>query len=439
MNKTTTEERIDILESSDKGKQVWRLERRMGWRAKTIRKWRQKGRKEGRAGLISHMGRPAKGALSSYSAEVTDTLRRWRQENPGWGASTLCAELERHEVFVGQKQPSRAAIGRFLSENGLIAVKSPAISLTTAERVKPVQPHEVWEMDAQGYEMIPGVGFVTLINLNDRFSHARLFSYPCLLGPERVERHAKTQDYQIVLRSAFMEWGLPRSLQVDHESAFYDNRSKSPFPSQLHLWLVALGISLTFIRYNRPEDQGMTERSHQLWQAQVIQGQIFADWESLYDALQKRRVFLNYNLPCRSLDNQPPLVAYPEACHSGSAYRLEYEVDRLNLQAVYDYLAPRRWFRLVGDNGTFSLGGNVYYLGIPWRKHQVEITFQSDTQLLRIADEAGTHIKSLPLKGLSKEILMGTHADIYRVSSFQLALPLSWKEQQLARLYEPIS
>ena len=439
MNGTTLEDRMDILESSAKGEPVWRLERRMRVRARTIRKWRRKGRSGGRAGLVSHMGRPPSGALGSYSSEIVEALRRWRQENPGWGATTLRAELELHPAFAGQRWPSRATIGRFLAESGLIVYKSPSVALPNVDKIKANQPHEVWEMDAQGYEKIPDVGVVTLINLNDQFSHARLFSYPCWLGQDRDERHAKLADYQIALRSAFMEWGLPRSIQVDHDSVFFDNRSKSPFPSRFQLWLIALGISLSFIRYNRPEDQGMTERSHQLWQTQVIQGHTFVDWLSLYDALQKRRTFLNYHLPCRSLDGLPPLIAHPDAGHSGSVYRLEYEEGMLNLQPVYDYLASGRWFRLVGNNGTFSLGGNVYSLGILWRQHQVEITFQSDTQLLLIADEAGNPIKSLPLKGLSKEILMGPISDLYRVESFQLALPFSWEEQQLARLYESIS
>ena len=133
------------------------------------------------------------------------------------------------------------------------------------------------------------------------------------------------------------------------------------------------------------------------------------------------------------------MVAYPDATHSGSVYRLEYEIDMLNLQAVYDYLALGRWFRLVGDNGTFSLGGNVYYLGMPWRQHQVEITFQPNTQLLSVADESGNLIKSLPLKGVSKETLMGEPFNFSRFLPFQLALPFSWEQQQLARLFESIS
>ena len=244
---TTIEERIDMFESTEKGEEVWRIERRMGWRARTIRKWRQRGHQQGRAGLASQMGRPRQGVRGSFPPEISATLRRWRQANPGWGAITLRAELERHPAFGKQALPSRATIGRFLAEEGLIVAKEPVMRLPDTTRTQAGKPHAVWEMDARGYEKVADVGFVTLIHLNDRFSHARLLSYPCWLGQQRVERHANTADYQAALRIAFMEWGLPHTLQVDHESVFYDNRSKSPFPSRLHLWLVALGVSLTFM------------------------------------------------------------------------------------------------------------------------------------------------------------------------------------------------
>jgi hypothetical protein len=61
---------------------------------------------------------------------------------------------------------------------------------------------------------------VTLINLNDHYSRARLLSFPCGLGRERVERHPATEDYQLALRLAFAKWGLPDRLAVDHDSVF---------------------------------------------------------------------------------------------------------------------------------------------------------------------------------------------------------------------------
>ena len=98
-------------------------------------------------------------------------------------------------------------------------------------------------------------------------------------------------DGTATLKLAFTDWGLPEQLQVDHDSVFYDNRTPSPFPTRLHLWLLALGIGLTFSRVGRPTDQGLTERSQQLWTDQVILGQSFNDWQHLYLALQQRRTF----------------------------------------------------------------------------------------------------------------------------------------------------
>ncbi len=50
---TSTEERVAIVE----------LAHRMGLSLSTVRKWRRGG---GRAALVSTMGRPARGALSTY-------------------------------------------------------------------------------------------------------------------------------------------------------------------------------------------------------------------------------------------------------------------------------------------------------------------------------------------------------------------------------------
>ncbi|MEW6649705.1 MAG: hypothetical protein AB1453_05890 [Chloroflexota bacterium] len=127
-------------------------------------------------------------------------------------------------------------------------------------------------MDARGYEKIPDIGVITLINVNDVYSKAKIFSYPCWLGRQRASRHPETEDYQMLLRLCFTEWGLPDRLAVDHDSVFYDNLSKSPFPTRFHLWLLALGIELTFGRMGQPKDQAMTERSHQTWQHQALDG-----------------------------------------------------------------------------------------------------------------------------------------------------------------------
>jgi hypothetical protein len=137
----------------------------------------------------------------------------------------------------------------------------------------------------------------------------------------------------------------------------FEKRPQQRFVSQSGL--LALGVTLHFGRLGRATDQGMTERSHQLWEGQVVQGAAFANWQALYDALYQRRDFLNTILPCASLANQPPLTAFPQARHSGRPYRLEWEAELLDLSRIDAYLARGRWFRRVADNGIISLGGIV--------------------------------------------------------------------------------
>ena len=66
-----------------------------------------------------------------------------------------------------------------------------------------------------------------------------------------------------MLRRAFLTTGLPRRITFDHGTVFYDNTSPSPFPTRLHLWLLALGIDVCFTRKRCPTDHAKIERTHQ--------------------------------------------------------------------------------------------------------------------------------------------------------------------------------
>lgn len=436
MKQTTLAERHEIMELAQAGLTDREIAEQIGWSLPTVRKWRRRGQRQGRSGLKSSMGRPPKGALSTFPAPLRETLRRWREAHPGWGPKTLRAELGQDSAFKQQKLPDPSSIGRFLREQGLSRPYERHSQLPEEKKTAAQAAHEVWEMDARGYEYVPDVGVITLINLNDRFSHLRLLSYPCWLGHKRCQRHADTTDYQIALRLAFTDWGRPQRLQVDRESVFYDNTSKSPFPTRLHLWLLALGIQLTFGRPHQATDQAMTERSHQLWAGQCLQGQQYPAWQHLYLTLQQRRQFLNKTLPCASLDDQPPLQAFPQAAHSQRPYRPEWEAELLDLDRIYTYLAKGRWFRLTSAVGTFSLGGQVYYLGTEWKRQQLDITFEATNQQLHCHDEAGQLVKQLPIQGITVDNLMGDELAFIHLPVFQLALPFDWDSQRVLRLFE---
>jgi transposase InsO family protein len=330
-------------------------------------------------------------------------------------------------VQPDQRLPSTASITRWLRQEGLTRRYERHQPLPNTGPPPGVTAcHEEWEMDARGYETIPGVGVVALIDINDVGSRVKIASYPCWLGAERASRHPTTEDYQLVLRLAFSAWGLPDRLAVDHDSVFYDNKSKSPFPTRLHLWLIALGVDLTFGRFGRPTDQAITERSHQTWDRQALQGQTFVSHEALVQALTQRRHFLNTHLPCASLDGQPPLVAHPEARLPRRRYRPEWEAENLDMGTVYAYLAQGRWFRKASNIGAVSLGGTVYYLAHAWRRAEVIITFDPEDQHL-VFRTAGQEDKRLPMHNLSSQALVGELGACHNLAHFQLALPLTWQ------------
>lgn len=435
---TTLEDRLHIGMLAQAGWTDRQIAAEIGWSEQTVRKWRRRQHREGQTGLASRMGRPKGGALSTFPDTLRATLIRWRTAHPGWGPQTLHAELRTGRGVADHRLPSPASIGRFLREQGLTRPYQKHQTLPAPVRYPADQPHDVWEMDARGYSKVPDIGVISLVNLNDRCSHARLISYPVWVGHQRCTRHPDSEDYQTALRLAFTDWGLPRQLQVDHESVFVDNQSKSPFPTRLHLWLCALGIDLVFSRPGRPTDQGMTERSHQIWEAQCLVGQLYGDWHALYGTLHQRRDFLNYVLPCATLAHVPPLVAFPHAVHSGRGYRPEWERDLLDLKRVWADLARGRWFRTTSKDCTFSLGRQVYYLGKPWQHVPLDITFDPTDQHLVCHNEVGDLVARCPIKGITLATLMGTLATWINLPVFQLALPFDWADFQAVRLFETI-
>ena len=435
---TTLQDRATIDQLAQLGYTDSQIAVEVCWKVRTVRKWRRRAQREGRKGMASKMGRPATGALSSYPSRLRETLRAWRIGHPGWGPKTLLTELEGDESFKGQRLPSLSGIANFLKEQDLTRTYERHSELPQPESQAASAPHEEWEMDSRGQEYVPDVGVIALIDLSDEFSKVKVISYPCLVGQKRATRRPRTEDYQLVLRLAFTEWGLPDRIAVDHDSVFYDNTCKSPFPTRFHLWLLALGVDLAFGRPGQPTDQATVERSHQTWAWQALEGQTFADWDRVRAYLEQRRHFLNYRLPCRTLGDLPPLVAHPEALQPCRLYRPEWEMELLDLSRVYAYLSEGQWFRQVSQVGTVSLGRQTYGLGVTWSRESVEVTFDpADRQLVfRSAD--GKQEKRLPLQGVSTTDLMGEMGPLVNLDHFQLALPFTWDEWRVTRLCETL-
>jgi hypothetical protein len=93
---------------------------------------------------------------------------------------------------------------------------------------------------------VKGVGKVSLITIVDAVSRLKAERYPSL-----ETTNPELSDYQLSLRRAFLAFGFPQVLTLDHGTVFYDNTTPSP-PTRLHLWLLALGVHVRFTRHPLP-------------------------------------------------------------------------------------------------------------------------------------------------------------------------------------------
>jgi transposase len=423
---TTLEERVMIAERVDAGQSSREIADELRRPLPTIRKWRQKYLREGRAGLSSQMGRPAAGALAATPAEMKDAILELREKHPGWGAQTLRLEIAKDKRFAGMTIPSRARIAAYLKEQKKVRKYERHQDLPEP-KAQPVQrPHQEWEMDAQGVTTVAGLGKVSFINVLDVYSHVSIDSHAC---PNT--RHPRSQEYQRVLRRAFIRYGLPEQISLDHDSAFYDNKSASPFPSVIHLWLIGLGVQVRFIHKKPPLEHSRIERHHQTIAGQAFEDQIFADETALQRSLQARMLFLNQEYPTRALDGQPPFQAFSQARHSSRFYCLETEEQLLDMQRIYDYLQSGRWFRQVSSVGTFSLGGHLYNVTTRFAGQTLEITFDDATRKLICLPEKETTAFQLDIQGLTKAALMGNSLTLPSFTAYQLALPLAYPDTTL--------
>lgn len=425
---TSYQQRIEIGERAAAGLCDAQIAAELGCSVWTARKWRRRFQHADRQDLVSKLGRPAQGALAHAAPDIRTLIVRLREEHPGWGAAALLDHLVCAYGFAASALPSRARVAAFLQQRGLTRRYERHGGLPAAPPSVARQAHDEWEVDAQGAQAVAGLGAVSVINIGDVVSRLKIESYPYLGA------HLDWHVYQLALRRSFCQYGLPMRITLDHDSAFYDNTSQSPFPARLQLWLVALGIEVAFIRRPPPQAHAMIERTHQTLSAQAVVGQRCECLAALWHELDQRREALNARLPCRTLNGAAPLAAHPEAATSPRPYRLEWEEALLDLKRIHTLLATGRWFRQASRRGQFGLGTQRYNVGLGHAQAMLEIHFDPAT-LEFVVQIAGTALtKRFLARGLTKTDLMGDWPEI-ALPNYQFALPFTledWRKLELA-------
>lgn len=351
------------------------------------------------------MGPPRSGVLGWFSLEIKSAIDNYRPGKEGWGAGTIAVELELETQFSLLPKPSVRSINRYLKSTQKIRAYWKAEKLPEEPVIFSSYAHDVWQMDAEGNKRVEGVGTVSTINLKDTFSKTYVTSYPCSLAGNF--NHPKKEDYQCALRLGFLEFGRCNRLQLDHESIYYENTNATPFPTPFHLWVLSMGISISFTPKAKPYKQGAVERKHRTMHQQTCAGRAFNNWADLFAFCQQRRHRLNHHIPCRMLAGKAPLQVFPEAINSDKPYDPRREEEYFDLGRIYEYLAQGRWIRAVTAQRTFCLGARTYALKEATPNTSVVITFDPLSKDFLCSTVDGALIQHLQPKGLSFKELCG--------------------------------
>jgi len=384
---------------------------------------------------------PLVGYVALHLKRQHKTLRAEPQDE-AWGAAYVVKKMGERPSLKGKQLPSPTTVWRYWRSFGdrLFPKRHPA---------QPQQPsagvaHGVWQMDSKESVPVAGIGTVTFNQARDEFGRATVMHriHPAEHPEQRIVKLTTTQVQQDC-RVAFAEWGLPDTIQIDQASIFVD-ADPTPFPVQLTLWWVGLGIQHRLI--SSPKRNGCIERGHRTLNQRTLraepqdealvdqrfddsaklQAQVDADWYELNAKCASR---------AKGCHGQPPLLAHPELLAPRRPYRPEWELDLFDLSRVDEYLATHTWIRRVSEVGQVSLGGHRYGLGVAWAGQTALVDFDAEQRQfvftqIQPKPKRGQIRSELPTlrldaKGLSVDDITGLPTALEELPTRQLMLPLS--------------
>ncbi|MDR8394680.1 IS481 family transposase, partial [Aliifodinibius sp. S!AR15-10] len=299
--------------------------RRFGISRPTGYKWLRRWRAEGREGLAERSRRPHN-SPEQTSQQVEELVVAARQKDPGWGGRKLHhhlkAKAESGAISVGPGQiPAASTITAILDRHGLLADPEDPSRQGSWNRFEREAPNDLWQLDFKGEFRLTDDQYcypLTLIDDHSRFSLA-------VAGCPNQQR-STVQDR---LRAVFDRYGLPEAILCDNGPPWGAGLGWArwgPYYTGLAVWLMRLGITVTYSRPNHPQGKGKNERFNGSLQDEVLDHEQFdthseaddrlADWRDRYNtvrphqALQMATPASRYQPSGRALPGQLPAVEY---------------------------------------------------------------------------------------------------------------------------------
>lgn len=299
--------------ASGHGVSVAELARRFGISRKTAYKWLH--RAAAGESLADRSRRPQSSPMRTSEA-ATAAVLALRRQHPCWGGRKL------HRVLCNEGHtdvPAPSTITHLLRRHGLIAPDAPGIH-PPWQRFEHAAPNDLWQMDFKGTVAVGSSRCDPLTVLDD---HSR---YNVAL---RATTDMRTATVQTLLTETFRRYGLPVRMNMDNGAPWGSPGGDSRGLSALSLWLVRLGIQVSFSAPAHPQTNGKDERFHRSLKAEVLNGRHWIDHAHVQRAFDAWRVIYNHRRPHEGIGMVVPGARYRPSprCFPETLPPIEYGPD----------------------------------------------------------------------------------------------------------------
>jgi transposase InsO family protein len=336
------------------GANVSELCRRFGISRKCGYKWIDRAA-GGDAGFADRSRRPLT-SPSQTDAAIEGPVLALRDSQSAWGGRKIAHILMRdHGIRVA---PS--TVTSILQRHGRIPAAASEAAQPWQRFVHEV-PNALWQIDFKGHFPVADRRCHPLTVLDD---HSR---YNIVLEACGDERGDTVVGH---LTTAFRRYGLPQRINADNGAPW--GNPGHPYLSQVAVWLVRLGIGISFSRPMHPQTNGKEERFHRSLKAEVLSGRAFSGLPDVDAHFRRWRPIYNSYRPHEALGMQTP----------DQRYRVSTRPFPETLPAI-EY-SPGDHVRKVQDDGCISFRGQSIRVGTALHGLPVALRLNPDRNAIDI-------------------------------------------------------
>jgi transposase InsO family protein len=294
-----------VLLASAANANVRQLCCRFGISPTTGYKWLGRYQADGIAGLKDQSRRP-KNSPRRTSDEVEQAVVKLRRKHPAWGGRKLQARLQALEA---PSIPSPSTITAILHRHNLI---EPEVSQQHKpyQRFEHPRPNDLWQMDFKGdFALEKGRCYpLTVLDDHSRFATGLV---AC--------SNQNTETVQAALTKIFRLYGLPYRMNMDNGIPWCAVVRDRRYWTQLGVWLMRLGIQVSFSRPHHPQTNGKDERFHRTLKLELLRDHAWRTLAQCQPGFDRWRDIYNCERPHEALGlatpisrYQPSIRAFPE-------------------------------------------------------------------------------------------------------------------------------